>query len=615
MSRSYFLKTEYSVDFIGMQETLKMLHHEYIIAYKELEPSEGEESVACFYIKGESARGVHIINKEGEIVIKINSLCNFIDYALARQILTIERDYLNTPVIDEDGREIILEEYFTDEKIQELREEDAKTVLVALKNIVQDNMQIFGVVRKIYFGQGLTQELVKYENDPKALADAFESIIHHVQYELPEYNMPGAALIRPKDSEDENDFMKIRMMFEGNSYILQDYDYLMIRPENKSEEVIFIDNDDLSEIAPQLFEKDSDFEFADDFTIVFPKLEGKAWKHFIELAREKNHKELLDAQPAAKTVNLTPDAHAPKAQTSITSANANDATAAYYDSESEEENDYQYHGNHWDCILEDTKNEINQAISDSIEKGKLYGDTTCDYNLDEKLHGKVAMLEFDNGDNDSPIVVRSVVATTKDNKLTLVSGYPAVKGGILLPLKITEIKEWDNGLEGWITAELSDGRELTFFDADYAINKEKYEIGQSYDFILGALAYYAAEPESKGFKFEGQQAIDFKAKMGEEPEYDEDGNVKPIEFSTASLCAFLQAGHAPDEVEYISTVEGVKSVKALGKDFWNFNVIYRSEEDESEEIPTFVLKASDNAEIEKADQLQGILWLTGYLAR
>lgn len=61
---------------------------------------------------------------------------------------------------------------------------------------------------------------------------------------------------------------------------------------------------------------------------------------------------------------------------------------------------------------------------------------------------------------------------------TLVSGYPVVKEGILLPLKITEIKDWDNGLEGWITAELPDERSLTFFDVDYTINKEKYEIGQ-----------------------------------------------------------------------------------------------------------------------------------------
>ena len=331
-------------------------------------------------------------------------------------------------------------------------------------------------------------------------------------------------------------------MFEGNSYILQDYDYLVLCSEDKSEDPIFIDNKDLSEIALQIFKNDSDFEFADDFTIVFPKLEGNDWKHFIELAREKNHKELLEAKSAAKTVNLTPD----------------------YDPETEEDDDYQYHGNHWDCILENGKNEISQAISESIEKGKAYGETICDYILDEKLHGKVLMLEFDNGVKTSPIVVRSVIAATKDNKLTLVSAYPVVKGGIVLSLEITEIKEWENGLEGWITAELPDGGSLTFFDADYAINKEKYEIGQSYDFILGALAYFAEEPESKGFKFEGQKAIDFKEKIGEEPDYDEEGNVKPVEFSTASLCAFLQAGHAPDEAEFITTVDDVKTVIALG---------------------------------------------------
>ncbi|MGN0750622.1 MAG: hypothetical protein ACI4LS_09055 [Treponema sp.] len=39
--------------------------------------------------------------------------------------------------------------------------------------------------------------------------------------------MPGAALIRPKDSEDEKDFMLIRMMVEGTPYILQDYDYTL----------------------------------------------------------------------------------------------------------------------------------------------------------------------------------------------------------------------------------------------------------------------------------------------------------------------------------------------------------------------------------------------------
>ena len=427
MSRCYYLKSENFINLEAVQETAqKMMKEGFSIKLDVFEPSEGDQ---VFY-------------EDESIVVKINTLCNYADYIMAKIILDILGNALEKETIDEEDNVIVADEYFTDEKIQQLREDDAKTVLVALKNIVKDNMQIFGVVRKIYFGYGITQELAKYEDNPKTLVKIFESIIHHVQYELPEYDMPGAALIRPKDSEDENDFLKIRMMFEGTSYILQDYDYLMVRPNEKSEEVIFIDNDDLSELAPKLFKRDSDFEFADDFTIVFPKLEGKKWKQFIELAREKNHKELLDAQTAAKTVNLTPD----------------------YDPESEEEeDDYQYHGNHWDCILENPKNEINNAISESLEKSSLYGKTECDYNLDEKLHGEVAMLEYAKGDSDSPIVVRNVIATDKDNKNTLVSGYPVVRGGNLLPLKITEIKEWDNELEGWITAEFADGRSLTFF--------------------------------------------------------------------------------------------------------------------------------------------------------
>ena len=127
MSRSYNLKTDYYVDFIGMQEDLEMLHDEYITTFKELEPSAGEKDVVCFYIEGESSRGVRIINKEGCIAIKMDSLCNYMDYALARQILTIERDFLKTQITDENDTVIVLEEYFSDDNIQRLLEDDSST--------------------------------------------------------------------------------------------------------------------------------------------------------------------------------------------------------------------------------------------------------------------------------------------------------------------------------------------------------------------------------------------------------------------------------------------------------------------------------------------------------
>ena len=443
MGRCYYLKSE---NFINLDAVLemaqKMINEDFTVKLDVFEPSEGEGG--CFYIEGEAARGVQVFYEDDSIVVKINSLCNYADYIMAKIILDMLEHALEKEIIDEEDNVIVADDYFTDEKIQKLREDDAKTVLVALKTIVKDNMQIFGVVRKIYFGKDITKELLKYEKNSKTLVKIFDSIIHHVQYELPDYNMPGAAMIRPKDSEDEKDFKKIRMMFEGNAYILQDYDYLTIHTNEESKEILFIDNDDISEIAPKVFKKDSEFEFADDFTMVFPKLEGNAWKQFIELAREKNHKELLDAQSAAKTVNLTPD----------------------YDSDSPEDNETscQCHGDHWDCILKSKKEEFAEILSDSIEKGGLYAQTETDYTLNTKLHGKVAILEFDAGDSDSPITVRNVIAQNNDNKLSLVSGYPVVRQGVLIPLKITEIKEWENGLEAWVTGKLVDERTITFFD-------------------------------------------------------------------------------------------------------------------------------------------------------
>lgn len=593
MSRCYYLKKKGVINFPILQKALQeVINDKFTVKLEEYEPTEGEG--ALIYIENKSSRGVHVFYDNDNVVIKINILSNYEDYILAKSIMYFLASGFKQKATDEEDSEIEPLEYFTDEKIQKLREEDAKTFLAVLKN-AKDNIQILGVARKIYFGKTLAKKLLNYESDPKSLVSVIESVINHVQYELPAYNMPGAALIRPRNSDDEKDNKKIRMMFEGNNYILQDYDYLLINPDKESHEIIFIGNQDLLEIAPQVFDENFGYETADDFTVVFPKLEGEGWTKFVNLAREKNHKELLDTKPAAQSVNLTPD----------------------YNPETDEKDpaEYQCHGDHWNCILQNPKEEFAPFISASIEKGSLYADSESDYILDGKqLHGRVAMLEYDGGNPESEIVIRNVVAADDDKKLLLVSGYPLVKNGAEVSLKITKIEEWQNGLEAWITAELPDGRVLTFFDTDYSVNKEKYETGNFYNFVISALAYDAEEPKSKGFTFEGQKAIDFKAKMGEEPEYDENGNVKPIQFSTEELCAFFQGAHAEDEAEFITTVEKVESVEAFGNTFWKFNVIYRADSEEDDvKIPACVLKSKSRSSLDKASQVQGLLWLTGYL--
>lgn len=598
MSRCYYLDHKGSIDLdavlkIAQKMVQEIINESFTVQLEKYQPS--DEEGGCFYIEGQSARGVQFFYEDKNIVVKINTLSNYADYILAKIILLMLSIALEEEIIDEEDFHIEADEYFTDENIQKLREDEAKTVLTVLKTAVKDTLQFPCVVRKVYFGKKLTQKLEKYENNPKMLVKTFDSIIHHVQYEIPDYNMPGAMLIRPKNSEDKKDAKKVRMMFEGNSYILQDYDYLSIGPDEKNGDFLLIDFADVSEIAAKIFSKNPEFEFADDFTIVFPKLEGDSWKKFVDMAREKHHKEIVDIKPAAETVDLTPDDNS--------------------ENEKEDEHSNQCHGSHWGCVAETTEKALHELLVASLEEGSLYGETECDYNVEEKFHGKTAVLEFDGKNPDSAIVIRSLIVETKDGTKQFASAYPVVKSGTVISLKIEEIEEWENRLEAWITGELADGRLLTFFDADYALNKNNYENGKTLDFMIGALAYFAGEPETKGFTFEGQKAIDFKAKMREEPEYDENGNVKPIHFSTENLCALLQTGNPPDDAEFISTVEDVKTVETLGNSFWKFHILYRDGEDNEEKIPAYVLKTKENRSLDKAAQIQGVVWLTGYMVK
>lgn len=594
MGRCYYLKNENFVKLDAVLNLLQKVFDDKKCKIKLIEFNPSEVDGGLYYMEGESTRGVQLTYENDSIVVRLNVLCNVPDYIIAKFIMYLLSQSMEKDFVDKKGNVINPEEYFTEANIQDLMEKDAKTVMSSLIKMEDRYITIPGIVRNVYLGRKIVDFFSDKEASPGALVKIFETLINYVQYELPDYDMPGAALIRPKDSQKEEDFIKIRMMFEGNPYILQDYDYLMIRADENEKEIIFINNEDLLEIAPKVFDKDSGYSNPDDFTVVFPKLEGDSWKRFVDLAREKNHKELLEAQSVTKPVNLTPD----------------------YNPETDEkdEDSYQCHGNHWDCVLADLEKEFAGLLKTAVENASVIcGEVETDYNLDEGIqHGRIAELEYSEKPDDE-ISIRLIISHTEESN-QLISMYPCVKAGVSILLKITEITEWQNGVEAWIRGELADGRSISFFDANYAVNKDKYKIDEQYNFVIGALAYNAKEPESKGFSFEGQKAIDFKAKLGEAPEYDEDGNVKPIYFSTETLCALFQTSLALDDAEYITTVEDIKTVSALGKSFWKFDTLYRSEDDGDLKIPTFVLKSEKNKALDKATQIQGVLWLTGYLA-
>ncbi len=274
---------------------------------------------------------------------------------------------------------------------------------------------------------------------------------------------------------------------------------------------------------------------------------------------------------------------------------------------------YQCHGDHLDCIFDNSQKELETEINTVFNKGSVYGQTETSFNLEDDGGnlGKVVLLEYSTKPRD-PIVFRICVACLK-NSNQIVSIYPFVKEGALISIKITKIIKWENELEAWIEGELPDGRLITFYDVDYPLNKNNYKVDATYRFIIGAFAYSASRPEP-GFDLTGQDAINFNDKLGEMTEYDETGNALPVHFSTEKLCALLQDdSRAPDEAYYISTVGKISTSSSLNRKFYHYKIRLKAENNDEKNdiyIPCYLKKAKNI--IVHAPQLHGVLWLTGF---
>lgn len=74
--------------------------------------------------------------------------------------------------------------------------------------------------------------------------------------------------------------------------------------------------------------------------------------------------------------------------------------------------------------------------------------------------------------------------------------------------------------------------------------------------------------------------------------------------------------HAPDEAEFITTVDKTEKAEFFDKEFYKFDTrIKRDNGDVLFAIPCYIKAADVTEGIESAKQLQGLLWLTGYMAK
>lgn len=273
---------------------------------------------------------------------------------------------------------------------------------------------------------------------------------------------------------------------------------------------------------------------------------------------------------------------------------------------------YETHGDHHAPFVLD--NELHVFVNEMIKDSKVCLPTETEVNFDKGVTGltRVAALKYTGDHYIVDIAYLSLVAyNLAENTNEFISCYPYLQGNNIL-VEVIDILEWKNKTEATIKCKYSsydDNFVFHFFATDYYFNKEKYKIGIKIRVGIAASSGNVKEA-SRGFTFEGQKAVDFLAKMGKEPTYDENGEVEPVKFNTESLVAFIpNDSKCPDMAEFQSPISELQYDRFYNSSIKRCKI--KINQDTGLEIPLYF---NDVPTLQEGDPIMGWLWLTGRLS-
>ena len=264
---------------------------------------------------------------------------------------------------------------------------------------------------------------------------------------------------------------------------------------------------------------------------------------------------------------------------------------------------YQGHGDHIDTIMDPEEFLVKQLP----DVGK--------WTFFDTAHTHITHNEYDDEVGDLLVVKTGgdmgMVALLLNNQVSkridFVCTYPFHKG-IPHKLKIKKVAEWDSQVEAVVYAETEE-MPIAFYATDYYANKDKYVPGAELDIELAASGYKVVEGEEK-IVLDAETSARMRQDMEIEPEYDENGNILPMELYNNELVAYLPHNEEfPDDAEFASTVKSVEQVSLFGIDFFKA-VISICHEPEETYVPLY-FKKEYLPETKVGTLLRGFLWMQG----
>jgi len=240
------------------------------------------------------------------------------------------------------------------------------------------------------------------------------------------------------------------------------------------------------------------------------------------------------------------------------------------------------HGDHWGCVVRASdQGDLLRFISDVIreaERPEMFqaaGTGMAVHSAGERLRARVLV------ENER-----------------LVSAYPEAVGGALWPVTVTEVVTWANGIEGQIKGACH-GAEVAFFDTRFYANRRKYRMGETYSFRMSAFAYVL------GRAADTEVDTDMGAKVS-------------LRGAHAFMPASLDNDTADvDDYWFQSPLEDeVSTAQLAGRLLRVYPVILALPEDFPMALSIYAAQhavAPDAANLQPGEDLEGFLWLQGYV--
>lgn len=274
----------------------------------------------------------------------------------------------------------------------------------------------------------------------------------------------------------------------------------------------------------------------------------------------------------------------------------------------------QNHSQHWHTIYDEAEN-LNACFHEIVDSGEFeLGRRTPAY-IDgmHRDSTPVGLFKLHKGE----ITTKLLVAKGFHKENDALGGF-YFTGKPMASCPSVRVKQdlmiWDNLIEANIEAETItvEGRNFNFYCPNYLQYKVELQFTKEIEVDLIAFAYTCEILKETEFQFEGQQALDFLAKSGRTPEYDEHGNVKPIVFNLANMVALLPKGEEiPDIYTFQSPIHEIEEVEAWGMEFYRMKITVSREDDNDTYATLYARKSLFGEQPHVGDPLRGCYFLQG----